>query len=315
ANPFSVYADPMSTAADSSDWNSAFVVDRMAKDAFAAQYKGAEAVDWEQEGYAQAGAPWFDNDCVMIAGGGRGGEYEKGLVLLSDGTVQDGERVKAMADLLTAQNITVAAERVAKCWRVKQYILSGAEILEERAWPGKYIPIVPVYGDEVDVEGKRYFRSLIRDAKDAQRMFNYWRTTSTELIALAPKTPFIGPKGAFVTDAAKWATANTQSHAYIEFDGPMPPQRQAFVGVPAGALQEALNASDDMKAIMGLYDASLGARSNETSGRAILARQREGDVSTFHFTDNMTRAIRHAGRIIIDLVPTVYNKPRIVRVI
>jgi len=315
ANPFSVYADPMSTAADSSDWNSAFVVDRMPKDAFAAQYKGAEAVDWEQEGYAQAGAPWFDNGCVMIAEWWRREEYEKTLVLLSDGTVQDGERVKAMADLLTAQNITVAAERVAKCWRVKQYIMSGAEILEERAWPGKYIPIVPVYGDEVDVEGKRYFRSLIRDAKDAQKMFNYWRTTSTELIALAPKTPFIGPKGAFVTDAAKWATANTQSHAYIEFDGPMPPQRQGFVGTPAGALQEALNAADDMKAIMGLYDASLGARSNETSGRAILARQREGDVSTFHFQDNMTRAIRHAGRIIIDLVPTVYNKPRIVRVI
>src|SRR5262245_56776487 len=251
----------------------------------------------------------------MIAEWWRREEYEKTVLLLSDGTVQDAERVRATADLLAAQNISIAAERAARGWRVKQYILSGAEILEERAWPGRYIPIVPVYGDEVTVEGKRYFRSLIRDAKDAQRMFNYWRTTSTELIALAPKTPFIGPKGAFVTDAAKWATANTESHAYIEFDGAMPPQRQPFVGVPAGALQEALNASDDMKAIMGLYDASLGARSNETSGRAILARQREGDVSTFHFLDNMTRAIRHAGRVIIDLIPHVYDKPRIVRVL
>src|SRR5262249_53022140 len=208
ANPFSIYGDPMSTAADSSDWNSAFVVDRMAKDVFSAQYKGAEAVDWEHEGYARAGAPWFDDDTVMVAEWWRREEYEKTVLLLSDGTVQDAERVRAMADLLVAQNISVAAERAAKCWRVKQYILSGAEILQERAWPGRYIPIVPVYGDEVDVEGKRYFRSLIRDAKDAQRMFNYWRTTSTELIALAPKTPFIGPKGAFVTDAAKWATAN-----------------------------------------------------------------------------------------------------------
>ena len=85
--------------------------------------------------------------------------------------------------------------------------------------------------------------------------------------------------------------------------------------MPAGALQEALNASDDMKAIMGLHDASLGARSNETSGRAIMARQREGDVSTFHYIDNLSRAIRHAGRILIDLIPRVYSTPRMIRVL
>lgn len=146
-------------------------------------------------------------------------------------------------------------------------------------------------------------------------------TTSTELVALAPKAPFIGRVGQFDTDAAKWATANVQSHAYIEYDVPEgvldtgPPQRQPFAGVPAGALQEALNASDDMKAILGLYDASIGARSNETSGRAIMARQREGDVSTFHYIDNLSRAIRHAGRILLDLIPKVYSTPRIQRVI
>ena len=146
-------------------------------------------------------------------------------------------------------------------------------------------------------------------------MFNYWRTTSTELVALAPKAPFIGRKGAFDTDASKWASANVQTHAYIEYDGNEPPMRQPFSGVPAGALQEALSASDDMKSIMGMYDASLGARSNETSGRAIMARQREGDVSTFHYIDNLSRAIRHAGRILIDLIPKVYSAPRVVRVL
>src|SRR6185437_5497854 len=132
---------------------------------------------------------------------------------------------------------------------------------------------------------------------------------------LAPKTPFIGRKGAFETDSAKWATANTQTHAYIEYDGPEAPQRQPFAGPPAGAMQEALSASDDMKAIMGLHDASLGAASNETSGRAILMRQREGDVSSFHFIDNLSRAIRHAGRVIIDLIPHVYSTERMVRVL
>jgi hypothetical protein len=174
-----------------------------------------------------------------------------------------------------------------------------------------------VFGDEVNVEGKRYFQSLVRHAKDSQRMFNYWRTTATELVALAPKAPWIGPEIAFEVEgeAEKWASANTQSHAFLRYKGNVPPQRQPFAGVPAGALQEAMNASDDIKAAIGLFDASLGAASNETSGRAILARQREGDVGTFHFIDNLTRGIRCAGRILIDLIPQVYTGKRIVRII
>jgi len=198
--------------------------------------------------------------------------------------------------------------------------MSGAEILDKRDWPGRYIPIIPVYGDEFDIEGKRYFRSLIHNALDAQRMFNYWRTASTELVALAPRVPYIVAKGAIDHDIERWNTANTKSHPFLEYDpaksGSVPPQRQPLdMGTAAGALQEALNASDDIKSIVGMYDASLGARSNETSGRAIMARQREGDVSTFHFIDNMARAIRHTGRILIDLIPKIYDTPRIVRVI
>jgi hypothetical protein len=188
-------------------------------------------------------------------------------------------------------------------------------VLEENEWAGKYIPIVPVYGDEVMVEGKRHWISLTRWAKDPQQMFNYWRTASTELVALAPKAPYLGPKGAFNTDANKWATANNVSYPYIEYDGGVMPQRQPFAGPPAGALQEALNASDDMKSTMGIYDAALGARSNETSGRAILQRQRESDTATFNYIDNLSRAIRHAGRVMVDLIPKVYNAPRIIRVI
>jgi hypothetical protein len=315
-NPFSVYGDPASTAADSSDWNSAFVVELMTKQDFEEQYKGADPVDWQSDDYKTDGR-WFTEDSVMVAERWIREKYEKQLYKLSDGTIQTAKQMEMLQGYLAATGITVAGERLAKCYRVKQIILSGAEVLKEEEWAGRYIPIVPVYGDEVDVEGKRHFRSLIRDAKDAQRMFNYWRTMTTESVALAPKTPFIGPVGAFKTDTAKWATANNEDHAFIEYDkaaNGAPPQRQPFVGVPAGALQEALNASDDMKAIMGMYDASLGARSNETSGRAIMARQREGDISTFHFQDNLARAIRHAGRILLDLIPHVYDKPRIIRV-
>lgn len=313
-DPLSVYGDPDSLSADSADWNVAFVVDTLTDDQFEAKYKGADKVDWQ--GYENLRAPWRDGETVMVAERWKREEVKAQIIALSDGTVlrvKEYEKNKALFD---AMGVSVVGQpRDIRSHKVTQTIMSGCEVLDTVEWAGKYIPIIPVYGETIVVEGERHLRSLVRSAKDAQRMFNYWRTTSTELVALAPKAPFIGRKGAFETDAAKWATANTVSHAFMEYDGAEPPQRQPFTGVPAGALQEALNASDDIKMVTGLYDASLGARSNETSGKAIDARKREGDVSTFHYIDNLSRAIRHAGRILIDLIPKVYSTERVVRVI
>jgi len=314
ANPLAVFGDPFSTAADSSDWNSAFIVDFVSKDAFERDYKG-EPVNWNDDPYVGLNDPWLSAEGVLVAEYWVRERIKKTILLLSNGEVIDQKEYQANLELFQAAGIEpVGQPRETESFKVKQHILSGAEVLKTVEWPGKYIPIVPVYGEEVNYEGKRIWRSLIRDAKDSQRMYNYWRTMATELVALAPKAPFIGKRGTFETDAQKWETANSMSHAYIEYDTEMP-QRQVFAGVPAGALQEALSTSDEMKAIMGMYDASLGQRSNETSGKAIMARQREGDVSTFHFIDNLTRAIRHAGRILIDLIPHVYSTERIVRVL
>ncbi|MBL8554764.1 MAG: hypothetical protein JNL41_10835 [Phenylobacterium sp.] len=318
ANPFSVYGDPESTAADSSDWNTAFVVDALPRAAFAARWRGADAVDWEadDDGRASGAGPGADGERVLVAEYWRRERVERTILALSDGQVVEEAVYSARKAVFDALGVTpVGRPRKSASHKVTQRILTGAEVLETVEWAGRFIPIVPVYGDELMVDGRRRLRSLVRDAKDPQRMFNYWRTASTELVALAPKAPFIGRRGAFDTDSAKWATANVQSHAYLEYDGPEPPVRQGYAGVPAGALQEAMNASDDMKSIMGLFDASLGARSNETSGRAIMARQREGDVSTFHYIDNLSRAIRHAGRILLDLIPKVYATARVVRVL
>lgn len=325
SNPFSVYGDPMSQEADSSDWDTSFVVDTLAKKDFERQYPKAEMVDWGSSAWTElAGTSWYEGERVMLAQWWVREAYDKKVLMLSDGTVIAEDALAEHPELLVALQIgglQVMKERTVACKRVKRHVLTGNEVLSTEDWPGQYIPIIPVYGDEVDVEGKRHFRSLIRDAKDAQRQLNYWRTTSTELVALAPRVPFIGPKGAFATDANKWATANRISHPYLEYDvvpgatGATPQRQPLDVGPAAGALQEALNASDDMKSIIGLYDASLGARSNETSGRAIMARQREGDVSTFHFLDNMARAIRHTGRVVIDLIPHIYGGARILRVL
>ena len=316
ANPFSIYGDPEGTAADSSDWNSAFVVNTLSKAAFETRWKGADAVDWSADAYASLTDPWLEGERVMVAEHWRREAVTRTILALSDGQVVEQGVYRKQKALFDALGVSVVGRpRTVASHKVTQRILTGAEVLETVEWAGRFIPIVPVYGEELHIDGRRRLRGLVRDAKDPQRMFNYWRTTSTELVALAPKTPFIGRKGAFETDSAKWATANVQTHAYIEYDGPEAPMRQPFTGAPAGALQEALNASDDMKAIMGLYDASLGARSNETSGRAIMARQREGDVSTFHYIDNLNRALRHAGRILLDLIPKVYATPRVIRVL
>lgn len=314
ANPLTVYGDENSTAADSSDWNKAFITELYTEREFEKRWKGAEKSNWESS-YRDLPDGWRDNELVRVAEWWTREEVPAKLLKLSDGMVLYVNEYMRIKDILDAQGITVVGERDTKTNKVKQKIISGAEVLEENEWAGKYIPIVPVYGDEVMVEGKRHWISLTRWAKDPQQMFNYWRTASTELVALAPKAPYLGPKGAFNTDANKWATANNVSYPYIEYDGAVMPQRQPFAGPPAGALQEALNASDDMKSTMGIYDAALGARSNETSGRAILQRQRESDTATFNYVDNLSRAIRHAGRVMVDLIPKVYNAPRIIRVI
>ena len=316
ANPFSVYGDPNSRAADSSDWNVAFVTDRLTEDQFKHEYGDKAKVDWDDDAWdGLLTTDWRDEDTVLVAEYWTREEVQKEIVITTDGSVYspDDEDLKQALELEVKK---IKDRRTTKSHKVTQRIMTGLEILRTTEWEGSYIPIIPVYGDEFDIEGKRYFRSLIHNAIDAQRMFNYWRTAATELVALAPKVPYIGPKGAFDTDIDRWNTANTKSHPFLEYDGMQPPQRQPMdMGVAAGALQEALNAADDMKSIIGLYDASLGARSNETSGKAIMARQREGDVATFHFIDNLSRAIRHTGRIMIDLIPKVYSAERIIRVL
>jgi hypothetical protein len=319
ANQFSVYGDPDSTSADSSDWNLAFIVERMTTDAFEAKYPKADKVDWDGAEWMDVDNFWYDDDGVLVAEYWTREEITHTIVKLSDGSVRSEDDLEDDEDfqlMLEAGAIKIVGTREAKSWKVTQRILNGCEVLKTRDWPGRYIPIVPVYGDEFFIEGKRYLRSMIHNALDAQKAYNFFRSASAEVLALAPRVPFIGRKGAFDTDQANWNTANRRSHAYLEYDGPEAPQRQPLDPGPAmGAIQEALNASDDMKAIIGIYDAGLGARSNETSGVAINARKVEGDVSTFHFIDNMARAIRHAGCVIIDLIPHAYDKERVVRVI
>ena len=328
ANPFSVHWDVNSTAFDASDWSYGFVSEMLTEDAFKARYKKAKPVSW-QDGVGQDWDDWATDEGVRVSEFWQRSEHTRKIALLSDGRVvpvEDLDKAIEVApgvklplkEILGYEGVTVVRERDSQSFKVKRRVISGVEVLDEEDWPGTLIPICPVWGEEVMYRGKREFRSLIRDARDPQMMMNFWRSASTELVALAPRAPWLVPMGGIPPEEQiKWQSANTRSHAYLTYDasaGPMP-QRQAFAGVPAGALQEALNAQDDMKSVMGIFDAALGARGNETSGRAILARQRESDTSTFHFIDNMARAIQYAGRVLIDIIPALYNERQTVRIL
>jgi hypothetical protein len=317
-NPLQVVGDPYSQCADSSDWNTGFITTLLPKDQFKRKYQGANPSSWFDVSYEQLKDPWRDGDEVLIAEYWSREEVDKTLLKLSDGRVMVEDVYVRQAEMLAQYGIFPGPEtRKTKGYKVKQHLVTGAEVLESKDWAGCFIPIVPVYGEELNDGGRRIFRSLIHSAKDAQRRLNYWVSAATEHVALSPKTPFIGDERAFEAEPHKWNTVNTESHPYIAVpSGVQVPQRQPTDnGQAIGAISQALTASDDIKAILGMYDASLGARSNETSGKAIMARQREGDTATFHFIDNLSRAIQHAGRIIVELIPAVYQPGQMVRIL
>ena len=314
ADPLSVLGDPNAMSADGSDWNVAFVSEMMTKKAFRRAFPGAAEIDWE--GLSAAGEDWCEGERIRVAEYWVREAVTRKVVMLTDGRVVLLEEFEANLGLYASADIKMdGPPRDVTSHAVRQHLITGVEVLRSVDWKGKWIPIVPVYGDEVALNGVRHFRSLIRSAKDAQRMFNYENSVAVELGALAPKAPFIGPRGAFESDAAKWEEIHTTNHPFVQYDGEIPPQRQSFNGPPVGSLNGAEVAAEHIRAVTGIHEAGLGMSGNETSGRAILARQREGDVSTFHFIDNLSRSIRHAGRILVDLIPKTYSANRMVRVL
>jgi len=153
-------------------------------------------------------------------------------------------------------------------------------------------------------------------------MYNFWASSETETIALAPRAPFIGAEGQFEGHEEQWKTANKRSHAFLQYNpktiaGELapPPQRNAYEPPIQAITNARLQSSEDLKSTTGIYDAGLGNRSNETSGVAIQRRAHQSQTANFHFIDNLSRSIRHLGRILIEIIPKVYDTPRTVRII
>ena len=309
---FSVLIDPRAQEADASDMNWCFVTEMMSKKEFDKRYPDATIGDlFEDKNW------WLSDDSVRVAEYFTREPITRRLLLLTDGRTVYHDEVKDVLDELAASGITIQRERKVKTYKVVWRKITAWEVLEGPIdWPGSTIPIVPVFGKDITVDGQPRYMSLIRHAKDAQRMHNYWMTTVTEKVALSPKAPFVGPAKAFSGYENFWNEANRKNLAYLPYndEASAAPQRMMNSPMPTAEVQMAMSGIDEIKNTIGMFDASLGRQGNETSGRAILARQKEGDTGTFAFVDNLSRSIRRCGKIIVELIPKIYDSERVVRI-
>jgi len=211
----------------------------------------------------------------------------------------------------------IKKRRMTEKYKVKQYIITAIDILEgANDFPGKYIPIVLVKGEETNVEGKPFIEGLIRQAKDPQRLFNYWTTSAAETVALAPKAPWIGTAKQFEGYENDYANANIENYPYLIYnnDPGVPPPQRTHVGEPPTAIfTQIAQAQENIRNTIGLYKGDVGDDTPERTGAAVTNKQKPGDIATFTYADNLRKGIAHGGRIINEMIPEVYDSERDIR--
>ena len=328
-DPLNVYMDADINEKDGSDARFCFIFTDMPLDEFKEAYpKYKDKVDQAALGNS-VNNEWITKDHVRIAEYFRKTTKEDRLLAFTDPTtgVQHVIRESKIPGELKelAKKVIDDPEtqsRIINDDVVEHYLIIGDEIAEKTEWLGKYIPIVRVIGEETVLDGIMDRKGHTRAMLDPQRMYNYASSASVEFVALQSKTPYIAPAQAIEGLENYYATANTENHAvlpynHIDDDGnAIPaPERQAAPTPSAAYLQAMQTAQQEMMMVSGQYEANLGQRSNEISGKAISERQRQGDNATYHFIDNLASAIRFTGRILIDLIPKIYDTPRIIRIL
>ena len=327
-NPFSVHIDPDSKEPDGSDQAFCFVdgtisrsdVKRTHPNASAAQSLETDGTDDAMllcsEYYRIEQEP---ATLVRLSNGETG--WKDDLLELPLGVVIADERKSFRRRVMWRK--LVASDTVDRGGSGKPgQSVTFTDVLETAEIPCRWIPVFPVYGEEIEIDGKVVRSGLIRNAKGPSVMYDYWMTAATEEVTLRPKTPYIGAEGQFEGHERKWQHANVQTFAYLEYKPKTiggilapPPKRQPMADVPVGVLQMAMHAADEIKSTTGIFDSSLGARGTATSGVQEREQKRQGNVANFHFSDNLTRAVRHAGRCLVDMIPRIYDSERVVRIL
>jgi hypothetical protein len=295
----------------------------MPKKEFKKLYPEAEldgGTSFTQRGTGDSQSEWITKEDIRLA------EYfytvrEKAtLYQLSDGSSTFAEDKDFFARLQMA-GIVVVDKRPSYKKTIKYCKLTANEIIEEGTWAGKYIPIIPVYGRHIVIGDKRKKFGMIRNAKDPQRMYNFWQTSITEGVALAPKAKWLIAEGQDEGHENDWANANIKSFPLLRYkqtdiEGrPAPvPQRLQPEPPQAGIMAAAAGVDDDIKSIMGVFDPAQLKQGN-ISGKALNGQQQQVDLTNFDYYDNLTRSISHCGTIILDLLPKIYDTERVMRII
>lgn len=317
-NPLNIYLDPDIDEADGSDAMYGFVFDDMPKAEFESKYPKASRLSKNWDALDNG---WRTEDTVRICEYFVVEKVEDTLYADQDGNTFMESELDADQKLLVKGSVNLRSRRVISN-KIKWYYLAGDEILEEKEWLGKYIPIVRVVGEERVIDGKVERKGHTRSLKDAQKMYNFWTSSAAEFVSLQGKQPYIAPAEAIQGYEAFWNNANKDNLPYLPYnqyddEGRQinQPQKQQPPVMAQAYINGMQIASDEMQAASGQYDAQLGENANQQSGRALLTLQRKGDNATFHFTDNSDLAKRYTAKILVDLIPKIYDTPRVQRII
>jgi hypothetical protein len=325
-NSYSIYMDPSAREADYSDAQDAFMFFKMNRATFEEKYPEASAADFAST--ASVGElydGWWSADDVRIAQYWWLEYVDDEVAMLSNGMiVYISETESVLDELEENEGIYVILDADGKPLRkkVKRPVckwmkITGTDVLDRATLPFSKVPVFPVLGEEVLVDGETVYESAIRHAKDPQRSYNYWRTAAAETIALAPRAPFVLSEDQIEGHETEFEEANRGNPAFLAYkfrEGQPPPARAYMQNLPAAELALAGQDSRDMQTIIGLHDASMGRESNEKSGKAILARQAQGSTSTFQFPDNLNRALEAMGRVLVEAIPRIYDTRRVLRI-
>jgi hypothetical protein len=320
----SVYMDPDIKTRDGSDARFAFVVDDVPRDQFEAKYpEYKDRVPQAGFGNIVEGG-WVDDEHVRVAEYYRRSEEADTLHLLEDGSsvreseLEDDERLK----MLRAASIR---SREVLSERVEWFKIVGGEIVERNVWPGRYIPLIRVIGEETVIEGRLERKGHTRALKDPQRIYNYWTSSGVESVALQSKTPYLAAAESIEAFQGLWDKANVENLPVLPWNArddqgqPLPkPERQEPPQMGQGFIQGLQIAQQEMMMVSGQYAPQMGQPTGpekDASGKAIALRQRQGDNATYHYVDNLAIAIRFTGRQLIDLIPKIYDTRRILRIL
>jgi len=315
-NPLSVHGDPYAKKFSLEDAKYFFIEDLIDKDAYKKLYPKRDAIDFDNSKSESVFGDWMNGEKVRIAECFYKDPIKRKIATLDDGTVVLLDNKMTIAALYEMGQ-TVIRTRDVEDHIVRWAKMDGADILEENDWIGKDIPIIPMFGDEIVVGGKRYLISLARGAKGPQEMYNYWATAATETVALAPKMPFLVDYRQIEGFEPEWNEANEKNTMYIRYrdiPGLNKPSREPQAQIPTAIMSMMQSTAYDIEDHLGQYESSKGEASNERSRVAILARVEQSDKGTFLFINNRQRSIIAGGKQLIDLIPKVYDTQRAMQI-